>query len=238
MPRRHINGRRVPARIEVDGDHDNVGAVEISVNIEHTYVGDLSIVLRHGDQEALLYRGNGPGRDLQTPLSTDVFNGASAAGAWTLAITDSASRDEGVLRAWSLQLTSGHDTPNDDPGADPGVEPQELTSAPSLAIEDMRRSTDTITILVDGGGAVGTVAVMVSIRHTYVGDLLIVLEHDGQTAELQRFSGGSADTSRLSRTFGTSTFNGHAATGDWKLIVEDHANVDEGTLDRWSLSFE
>jgi subtilisin family serine protease len=84
--------------------------------------------------------------------------------------------------------------------------------------------------------------VSVEIRHTWRGDLRVTLEApDGATAVLADRAGGSGDD--LVRTYRSeaepelfSDLLGRSAQGDWRLVVEDLAGLDVGTLVRWGLA--
>jgi subtilisin-like proprotein convertase family protein len=101
--------------------------------------------------------------------------------------------------------------------------------------------------------------VNVQINHTWIGDLVVVLEHpDGTQATLWNrncnnqgfvnlnvtFQDGASPISCASPTNGTfasnsalSVFNGKPRQGDWKLIVTDFFNADTGNLVNWTLDF-
>lgn len=81
---------------------DLAGTIDIELRIEHTYVGDLYIVLEHGGVRALVYEGTGPGQDLFNTYRTDLFDQTSRAGNWTLSISDRANLDEGTLQSWAV----------------------------------------------------------------------------------------------------------------------------------------
>jgi subtilisin-like proprotein convertase family protein len=107
-----------------------VTGVEVSLNLEHTFMGDLSItvIAPDGTPVTLSNRNGGGGNNmLNTTFSdngtTDItdgsppyggtftpedalstFNGISSIGDWTLQIVDNANADEGTLLDWSLRL--------------------------------------------------------------------------------------------------------------------------------------
>ena len=82
-----------------------VGALTIDVNIEHPYVGDLTVTLHHGDRYFTLHsRDGGSTDDLAIHTTTDHFAGMDSAGDWTLTITDSANYDAGKLTGWAIEL--------------------------------------------------------------------------------------------------------------------------------------
>jgi serine protease len=82
-----------------------VGSLTIDVSIEHTYVGDLTVTLTHGDKYFTLHsREGGADDNLSLHLVTEHFAGADAAGEWTLQIVDNANLDSGKLTGWAIEL--------------------------------------------------------------------------------------------------------------------------------------
>lgn len=85
----------------------------VTVDIEHTYVGDLRVTLvAPGGQRVILHDRLGGGLDdlrtTFTPLTTPALTalaGQPADGTWALEIADLAAQDTGKLRRWSLELT-------------------------------------------------------------------------------------------------------------------------------------
>ena len=116
-------------------------------------------------------------------------------------------------------------------------------STPGRSIPDNSPAgvTDTITIAQDP--VIASVKVTLDIAHTYRGDLRVTLLApwgDGIVLH-ERNQGGSDD--HIQQTFDESnlqalaTLHGHSAMGDWRLIVQDLAAADVGTLNRWALEF-
>lgn len=89
-----------------------VKAVEAEVDITHTYVSDLSLVLKSPDgAEVILHNRTGGGSDniirRYTPNNTaslTAFRGVPIAGDWTLAVRDHAAADRGKLNRWALVI--------------------------------------------------------------------------------------------------------------------------------------
>jgi len=117
------------------------------------------------------------------------------------------------------------------PVTEPAPEGVSYESSPALAIPDLSQAVDQIVVEAEGDVA-GPVTVAVQIQHSYVGDLAIFLEHEGLWAELYRFGGGAATS--LEQTWQIQGFEGVARAGAWRLVVEDHAAQDVGTLDHWT----
>jgi len=113
-----------------------VSDVKVDVNIEHTYVGDLIVELRHGGTSVRLHDHTGGfSSDLigtyPTTFAVDGpgaladFVPETAGAAWTLFISDDAGGDTGTLVSWCLRLTKAL------PPA--GVEPGSSASSVSFA---------------------------------------------------------------------------------------------------------
>jgi hypothetical protein len=87
---------------------DATGAIqslEVSVDIAHTYIGDLIVTLSNGTTTVTLHNKTGGGTDnLVKTYSRPEFNGLNAAGTWTLKVADRDARDVGTLRSWSLSI--------------------------------------------------------------------------------------------------------------------------------------
>jgi len=116
-------------------------------------------------------------------------------------------------------------------------------STPDLNIPDNRSDGITDTIDLDQDATIAGVQVTLDISHPYRGDLrATLLTPWGDAIVLhQRHQGGSADN--VQRTIDESdvqalaTLHGHSTKGDWRLLVQDLAPVDVGTLNRWTLKF-
>lgn len=101
--------------------------VNVSVTLNHTWIGDLAIVVEHGGASSTLFDnecGNFDNMDIllddeavtpvgdncASPYTGDfipvsplsVFDGLDAGGDWTLSIADEATADEGTLLEWCL----------------------------------------------------------------------------------------------------------------------------------------
>lgn len=104
----------VTSNLEVE-EAGPISELRLSVDIVHTYVGDLRVELLAPDGSAVLLhdRTNGDADNLQTsytPATTPALSalaGKSIQGSWKLRVRDLASFDEGELRGWSLSARIG-----------------------------------------------------------------------------------------------------------------------------------
>jgi M6 family metalloprotease-like protein len=89
-----------------------IGSVEVSVDISHTYIGDLQVnlVSPAGISILLHDRVGGATRDLAktytaaTTPALGTLAGKAAAGAWKLRIVDRAAQDVGKLNSWRVVI--------------------------------------------------------------------------------------------------------------------------------------
>jgi len=215
-----------------------VNGIEIEVDIDHSYRGDLrvSLIIPDGTSITLHDREGGSASDLKaryTPANTPAFaaliqNQPSAAGTWALHVVDLASWDVGKLNRWRLkfdvnapaQQQSVVVVPTN--GSIPDNTPDGVQSQAQLSLS----------------GAISHVSVRLEITHTWRGDLVVSLSHGGLTIPLHEREGGSEQN--LFETYttdnsGLSALLGEEASGSWVLQVADHASRDIGKLARWSL---
>jgi subtilisin-like proprotein convertase family protein/C1A family cysteine protease len=91
-----------------------IGALDVSVDINHTYRGDLEIRLIHPDGTDFQVHApdSSSGDDIKQTFPVAAFNGKRTLGRWTLRVIDRAAQDTGTLNRWSLrfQTQSGGQT--------------------------------------------------------------------------------------------------------------------------------
>ena len=202
-----------------------ISTVSVKVDITHTYVGDLVVTLSHGGRDIVLQDRQGGGSDdLRTTFQAGGLAGTDAAGDWTLKVVDTAGYDTGKLLSWGLVITEATTSP----------ETIRAENTTPQAIPDAQQTGVSSVITVDSAAAVGELVAHVKVTHTYIGDLVVVLQHGGTEQVLLNREGGSADN--IDRDFIPAPWAGQGAGGDWTLVVSDQAASDTGTLDSWSLS--
>ncbi len=99
--------------VPTDGE---IAEVNVRVDITHTYIGDLSVVLVAPDATRVRLHDHGGGSadnihtwyDTQTRPVDDlrVLAGRSSLGTWRLSVADTAAGDVGTLDGWTLQLVT------------------------------------------------------------------------------------------------------------------------------------
>jgi subtilisin-like proprotein convertase family protein len=95
----------VKSYIDID-ETGHIETLEVDVDIQHTYIGDLTITLMKGGVSQVLHNREGGSSDnvLRT-FNTDAFKGMALSGRWYLEITDGAHLDEGQRQGWILRVT-------------------------------------------------------------------------------------------------------------------------------------
>ncbi len=121
----------------------------------------------------------------------------------------------------------------------PSTEELRFESTGPMSIEDAGEITSTLEAR-EPDTRVGRLTLEFDIRHTFMADLEITLEHDGiRETILEPGNPPSGnlvtDGDRLHGSIDVSRFYGMAALGDWTLRVADHFAGDEGTLERWAV---
>ena len=106
IPDNDTNG--VSSTLEVDLDCP-ISSLTLTVDITHSYRGDLEIRLRHpdGSERQILAPSAEAGDDIKRSFVEERFNGSSSLGTWTLLVIDHAAVDTGTLNGWSLEFTCG-----------------------------------------------------------------------------------------------------------------------------------
>lgn len=250
--------------------------INVTVNVDHTFTSDLEISLTAPDgKRVILVSGEGGKQDnfiltrfddeafqpitaaaapftgtFQPEESLDVFKDLDPNGAWTLAITDSAFEDGGVLKNWLLDIeTSDADS---DALFFENINP--LTIEPG----DINTVVSAIHVTGNAGRVLRNISLRLDIEHTYDRDLTITLiSPANKRVKLVERRGGSennfestvfSDDADISITDGEAPFNGtyrpeeslaslkgDKVTGAWLLEVVDSAWGDGGTLNSWSI---
>ena len=87
-------------------DSGTVTAVSVTVNISHTYIGDLKVELVAPDGTVkTLHNLSGGGTDNIIKTYTPNFDGTQIQGDWKLQIRDNANSDVGTLNSWTLAVS-------------------------------------------------------------------------------------------------------------------------------------
>ncbi len=215
-----------------------VQRLKVSLDITHTYIGDLVIELRDptGTRVKLHNREGGTTDNLSKSYALEslaalaVFVGQAVQGDWVLSVKDLAGRDIGTLNRWKLEIE-----------VEGVAQVVRGDVAPNLAIPDNDAAGISSSIAISEHGSVDQLKVSIDITHTYIGDLRIVLiSPAGRSVLLHSQLGGGQDN--LVVTYDSaaplsplSALSGQPIQGNWTLRVADVARIDLGTLNSWSL---
>ncbi|MEZ4360050.1 MAG: proprotein convertase P-domain-containing protein [Kofleriaceae bacterium] len=220
------NATGITSNLPVTGN-GTVASLALSLNITHTYRGDLVVTLVSpgGTQFVVSNRAGGSADNLilvNSPITA--FAGQVAAGTWQLKVQDRASIDVGTLNSWSLTIV-GNCTPTTNWSA---------SATPNLPTVDNGQVCSTVNVA--GTGNAADVKLDLSGRHDYRSILRGTLAHNGVTATAfptGTFPSGAGTFSFASRA--VAGFTG-SATGAWTLcLVDTDAFGDTGTLSSWSV---
>ena len=86
------------ARSLANGKAFAIGSIEVSVDISHTFIGDLQVSLVSPQRTAIMLHDGAGGS------TRDLAKSYSAAGTWQLRIVDRAAQDQGKLNSWRLVI--------------------------------------------------------------------------------------------------------------------------------------
>lgn len=88
-------------------DTGTVADVKVTVDITHTYRGDLKISLIKGTTTKVLFNGEGGSADdVKQTFTVTGLDGQALAGGWTLKVEDTARIDTGTLNSWKLEVST------------------------------------------------------------------------------------------------------------------------------------
>jgi subtilisin-like proprotein convertase family protein len=247
-----VSGEKSPELAIPDNDRNGVNSsiaiaekgaareIAVSVDILHTYIGDLRVeLIAPSGQRAVLHNQTGGTAENLKQVYRSSSNPLLAAlvdtpidGQWVLHVADLQGADTGELKKWGLALA-----------VDQEKRSVHEVRTPELQIPDNDPSGIAGTIAVSRGGMVRHIAVEVDIAHTFRRDLRVeLLNPQRDSAILHNRTGGDADDLKetyLSReTPGMAGFIGKPARGDWVLRVSDLEGQDRGSLNRWVLDIE
>ncbi len=211
-------------------------SIKVEVDITHTYIGDLilTLVSPSGTTVTLHNRNGSSANNIQkifeigNTSSLQILAGESINGDWSLEIQDMASRDEGTLNTWSIEIsieTNTKITIEENPGED---------------IPDNITGGITRTLSVSQQGTIASITVDIDITHTYIGDLIVELTSPNHSKFLlhNRTGGGSDNLIKNYNTANTPTLTSllsNQIAGDWSLRVADRAGIDIGKLNHWKV---
>ncbi len=215
--------------------------LDLTINLPHTFNGDLDITLTSPSATTVVISTDNGGSnndvfsgstfdDSAVNITTDfvyvdgspatllipegamaVFVGEDPNGNWTITIGDDAGIDTGTLNSWSLDVTTLDQAPAIDPVAS-------AANNTPLAIPDFPAPAVSSTVNVaTPGTSICDINLTIDLTHTFAGDLDITLTSpSGTITVITTDNGGSNDN-----VFSSSTFDDDAAA-----TVTDFVYVD------------
>jgi Zn-dependent metalloprotease/subtilisin-like proprotein convertase family protein len=220
------NATGITSKVVVTGT-GNVGTLALSLNITHTWRGDLVVTLVSpgGTQYVVSNRAGGSADNLiLTGSVITAFNGQAAAGNWQLKVQDRAGQDIGTLNSWSLEISGDCQVPTGWSGS----------ASPNLALVDNGSACTTLSVSGDGNAA--DVHLDISGTHAWRSILRGTLAHGGTTVDAFPVGTFPSNTGTFSFTDRAVSGLSGPAAGDWTLcIIDTDAYGDTGTLATWSV---
>jgi subtilisin-like proprotein convertase family protein len=209
-------------------DAGNLEKVEVTVDITHSYRGDVRIQLAKGGQTVMLVDQQGGGTaDIKETFSAAAFVGTDAKGDWTLTVSDHYASDTGTLKGWTLKLTTAQATA-------PTIVTGE--KKPAVAIPDKKAAGVTSDIEITQDLDIESVIVTTDITHPHRGDLQVFLTFNAKKVTLHDKVGGSADD--LKQSFTVTGYEGMKSKGTWQLKVADRRKGDKGNFNGWKIEIK
>lgn len=96
----------VSSTIDATAD-GTVEGVKLTVDIKHTFRGDLKLTLTKGTKSVVVFdQAGGSADDLKQTFDVTGFAGQALRGGWTLKVEDTARQDVGTLNSWSLEIAA------------------------------------------------------------------------------------------------------------------------------------
>ncbi|MEU5214669.1 proprotein convertase P-domain-containing protein [Streptomyces sp. NPDC020807] len=194
------------------------GPLQVAVDITHGKIGDLQLTLMSADGRPYLLKpyGSEAGGTLKTTYGVDA-SAALASGTWTLDVRDAAGGSTGQLNGWSITF--------------PSYENQTVKQIPDLNYEEIwTRPTGLV-----GNGSTRT-QVYVHVEHANLANLKIDLVTPTGALLPLKGSGSPEGPGVLKKTYTVDT-SAYAASGQWKLRVDDVMSGNTGTIRTFVLRF-
>jgi subtilisin-like proprotein convertase family protein/subtilisin family serine protease len=187
-------------------DNVSAGSVKVTVDITHTYIGDLRLTLIPPSGNAVVLHDRNGGRTQNLRKTFDTTNtpaltaltGKPIQGDWTLWVQDLAAIDTGLLNRWEVEVSGQQSNAI------------RIEEAPGVSIPDNNPGGIERLLNVAGNGNIRDIALNVDITHTYIGDLNVnLIAPNGTRIALHQRSGG--DTDNLIKTYSAATTSGLAS---------------------------
>ena len=223
------NATGITSVLPVTGN-GTVGSLSLSLNITHTFRGDLVVTLVAPDGTSFIVSNRAGGSADNIIISNQAitaFNGHTAAGTWQLKVQDRAAADVGTLNSWSLTIVGNCGT---------GGVNWSGSATPNIATIDNNQVCTSLTVATTGGDS-SAAKLDVAGRHDFCSVLSGTLAHNSVT--VTAFPAGTfATNGPCNFSFTNRAVPGLSgdSAGTWTLCIRDNdAFGDTGTLNTWSV---
>ncbi len=226
VPKTITDNTTVNSGLTITGN-GNVSTLALSLNINHTYRGDLvvSLISPAGTAFVVSNRAGGSADNLViNNQAIAAFAGQAAAGNWTLRVQDAAAGDVGALTSWSLRVVASCG----------GTSGWSGSATPNLSTVDNGQACSSVTVA--GTGTSADAKLSIAGTHAYRSILRGTLAHNGTTVDA--FPTGTFPTGAGAFSFTSRAIAGISGdpAGVWTLcIVDTDAFGDTGVLSSWSV---
>ena len=221
------NATGITSNLAVTGN-GTVSSLSLSLNINHTFRGDLVVTLIAPDNSTFVVSNRAGGSAdniIITNQAITAFNGKTAAGTWRLKVQDLAAVDVGNLNSWSLNIV----------GNCGGGVSWSGSATPNLATADNTTRCTSLTVATTGGDSTQA-KLDIAGRHDFCSVLSGTLAHNGTTVTAfpqNTFPAGACNFSFTSRA--VPGLSGDSS-GTWTFCIRDNdAFGDTGTLNTWGV---
>jgi subtilisin-like proprotein convertase family protein len=205
-----------------------VGSLSLSLNITHTFSGDLVVTLiSPGGISFIVSNRAGGSADniIIANQAITAFNGQTAAGTWKLKVQDLAAVDVGTLNSWSLKIV----------GNCTGAVHWSGSATPNLPTIDNGTACTSLTVATTGGDS-SVAKLDISGRHDFCSTLRGTLAHNGTNVTAFPTATFAAGACTFSFTNPSVPGLSGDSSGTWTLcIVDTDAFGDTGALNTWAV---
>ena len=222
------NATGITSNLAVTGN-GTVSSLSLSLNINHTFRGDLVVTLIAPDNSTFVVSNRAGGSAdniIITNQAITAFNGKTAAGTWRLKVQDLAAVDVGNLNSWSLNIV----------GNCGGGVSWSGSASPNIATVDNNQVCTSLTVATTGGDSTQA-KLDISGRHDFCRVLSGTLAHGATT--VTAFPQGTFNTSGpCNFSFTARAIAGFSGdpSGTWTFCLRDNdAFGDTGTLNTWGV---
>jgi Zn-dependent metalloprotease/subtilisin-like proprotein convertase family protein len=219
------NATGITSSLAVTGN-GTVGSLSLSLNITHTFRGDLVVTLIAPDNSTFIVSNRAGGSADNIVINNQAitaFNGRTAAGTWRLRVQDLAAIDVGALNSWSLNIVGSCGTG------------WSGTASPNLATTDNTTVCSSLSVSTTGGDS-AQARLNISGRHDFCSVLSGTLAHNGTT--VTAFPTGTFPNGACNFTFTNRAGPGLSGSpaGTWTFCIRDNDGFgDTGVLNTWSV---